>query len=86
MANLAKRVEGIPESVRMPDNAQYINRFQVQSESSDRLYTIAQHRTGRWWACSCRGWIAHKHCKHLRSLGLPGCHQPAEPKRISYQG
>lgn len=61
---------------RLPDNAQYTNRFQIKSESSDRLYTIAQHKSGMWWACSCPRWICHKTCKHLERLGLPGHHQP----------
>jgi hypothetical protein len=68
----------IPEDRRLPDNAQYIHRFQIKSESSERLYTIAQSRSGGWWSCGCPGWIRHKNCKHLRALGLPGQHQPFE--------
>jgi len=68
----------IPEDRRLPDNSQYIHRFQIKSESSDKLYTIAQSKSGLWWACSCPGWIRHKNCKHLRTLGLPGQHQPFE--------
>lgn len=77
MANLILKVN-IPEDRRMPDNAQYTNRFQIKSESSERLYTIAQSKSGMWWACSCPGWIRHKSCKHLESMGLPGYHQPFE--------
>jgi hypothetical protein len=68
----------IPEDRRLPDNSQYIHRFQIKSESSEKLYTIAQSKSGMWWACSCPGWIRHKNCKHLRALGLPGQHQPFE--------
>lgn len=77
MANLILKVN-IPEDRRMSDNAQYTNRFQIKSESSERLYTIAQSKSGLWWACSCPGWIRHKSCKHLESMGLPGYHQPFE--------
>lgn len=66
----------IPESNRLPDNAQYTNRFQIHSSSSGNIYIIAQNKSGLWWSCSCRGWIRHKKCKHLETLGLPGHHMP----------
>ena len=68
----------VPASSRMPDNAQWTNRFKIHSESSANVYTVAQNKTGRWWGCSCKGWIFHKHCKHQRALGLPGNYQPIE--------
>ena len=83
---IARRVEGIPEHVRMPDNSAYTNRFQVRSESSGSLYTIAQSKSGRWWSCSCPSWIRRKRCKHLDALGLPGNHEPYEPRRLHYGG
>jgi hypothetical protein len=58
------------DTEKLPDNSHF----------SSRLYTIAQSISGRWWACSCRGWIAHKHCKHLNCLQLPGGYQPCEVK------
>lgn len=77
MANLVLRVS-IPQDRRLPDTNTHVNRFQIKSESSTALYTIAQSRSGGWWACSCRGFIGHggKQCKHLRALGLPGHHVP----------
>lgn len=65
-------------SVKLPDNAQYTNRFEIRSSSSNRIYVIAQSKSGRWWACSCPGWIRHKDCKHLRALGLAGNYAPQE--------
>ena len=62
----------------LSDNSQYTNRFEIKSQSSDAIYTVAQSKTGRWWACSCLGWIRHKKCKHLDALGLPGKHRPYE--------
>lgn len=76
MANLAL-LEKL-ESDKLPDNKQWTNRFEVHSESSNRVYVIAQNKTGRWWACSCMGWIRYKRCKHLTCLCLPGHHQPYE--------
>ena len=69
-----------PGSHLLPDNSQYTNRFEIKSQSSDAIYTIAQSKSGRWWACSCLGWIRHKRCKHLDALGLPGKHEPFEAK------
>ena len=77
MANLTLYV---PSDLRLPDNAQYTNRFEVKSETSNRKYTVAQNKSGRWWACGCSGWIRWKHCKHLRNMGLPGSHVPFEAK------
>jgi len=61
---------------RLEDNAQWENRFQIKSESSDRLYTIAQNKRDRFWGCNCPGWIRHKSCKHLQNLQLP-CYRQA---------
>jgi len=65
----------------LPDTAAYVNRFEIKSETSDRVYIVAQSKTGRWWSCSCHGWLRHKKCKHLTALGLPSNHQPFEPTR-----
>lgn len=65
-------------SLALPDNDNYQNRFQIKSQSSGRIYLVAQHKTGLWWACSCPGWIRHKHCKHLEAIGLPGNNVPFE--------
>jgi len=62
----------------LPDNTQYTNRFEIFSESSDRVYIVAQHKTGRHWTCGCSGWIRHRNCKHLGALGLSGQNQPFE--------
>ena len=37
---------------KLPDNHQWTNRFYVKSASSDKLYTVAQNKSGRWWGCS----------------------------------
>lgn len=68
----------VPHTALLPDNAAWTNRMQIKSESSDRMYTVAQSKSGGWWGCNCMGWIRHKNCKHLRELGLPGNQQPQQ--------
>lgn len=66
----------------LPDNDQWQFRFNVKSQSSNRIYTIAQHKTKKHWGCSCPGWKANRHCKHLRELGIPGDEKPYEVNLI----
>jgi hypothetical protein len=50
MANnqLAVLLKGITESF-LPDNATHTNRFEIHSESSSRVYIVAQNKaTGEW--------------------------------------
>lgn len=55
-------------TVFLPDNTQWRNRFEIKSETSNRIYVIAQNKSSGKWGCSCPGWIIHRKCKHLRSL------------------
>lgn len=67
----------------LPDNREWTNRFEINSETGDDVYTIAQHKTKRHWACSCPRWRNAKSgrsCKHLAALALPGGETPYEPK------
>ena len=68
----------IEQDAALPDKNQWIHRFLV--EGSSGFYTVAQHRTERYWGCGCMGWRTHKdrNCKHLRQLGLPGELRPHE--------
>ena len=68
----------IPSQDRLPDNDQWGNRFEIRSETSDRIYIIAQNKTKRHWACSCPGWKRHRTCKHLNTLSLPAYEKPYE--------
>jgi hypothetical protein len=52
----------------MPDNKVWHNRFTVSSQTSSAVYTVAQRNTDDTWGCSCRGWIHHRHCKHLTDI------------------
>ena len=69
-----------PGTVTLPDNNQWTNRFEIHSSTSNKIYTIAQNKTGRWWGCSCFGWKRHKHCHHLKEIGLPGNYVPCEAR------
>lgn len=61
-----------------PDNTQWRYRFKINSSSSNRRYTIAQHKVKHHWACSCPGWIRHRHCQHLQQMCLPNYEKPFE--------
>ena len=57
---------------------QWINKTEIKSESSNRIYTVSQNAAKRHWACSCPAWRTKRNCKHLKQLGLPGNEQPFE--------
>jgi hypothetical protein len=62
----------------LPDNKQWTNRFQIRSETSDRIYIIAQNKKKRHFACSCPAFRTRRFCKHLSALSLPAYEQPHE--------
>ena len=62
---------------------QWTNRVEIRSESSSRIYTLAQRKPGgpgEPWYCSCPSFKSHRAtdsagrttCKHLRGAGLQG--------------
>lgn len=61
---VAKRLN----AVVLPDNKVWTNRLQIKSGTSTALYVVAQRLTDGMWGCSCRGWIAHRNCKHLKAM------------------
>lgn len=71
------------EQAGLPDNDQWTNRFEIHSETSNRIYIIAQHKTKRHFACSCPAWRTRRKCKHLETLGLPCFEKPHEIKRVA---
>jgi hypothetical protein len=52
----------------LPDNKEWKNRIEIKSETSNRLYVVAQNKKTNNWGCSCPGWIIHRKCKHLFAL------------------
>ncbi len=68
------------DSKVLPDNAAYTNRFEIKSQTSGSVYIIAQSKKGRWWSCECPGWRRHRHCKHMKAVGLPSGQVPFEAR------
>jgi hypothetical protein len=75
MSNIIVRPQ---DSLVLPDNKTFTNRFEIRSETSNAIYIIAQSKKGRWWSCSCFGWLRFRKCKHLITLGLPCLQKPFE--------
>ena len=69
----------LPSGVPMlPDSDQWINRFEIRSETSSRVYVVSQNKAGRFWGCSCPGWRTRRRCKHLSEIGVPNNQVPFE--------
>lgn len=56
-------------SVSLPDKGCWTNRFEIYSESSNRVYVVAQNKDTGKWGCSCPGYCSKRKCKHL----IQGC-------------
>lgn len=70
----------IRPELKLADKKDWTNRFEIASETSDRLYVVAQHKDKRHWGCSCPSWKVRRYCKHLEALGLPANERPYEAK------
>ncbi len=68
------------QSLRLPDNNQWQHRFEIRSETSNRVYVVAQNKAKKYWGCSCPGWRTRRNCKHLTAMGLPNHERPHEVK------
>lgn len=74
----------IDKSLTLPSNAQWQNRFEARSETSDRIYIIAQNKKKKHWGCSCMGYRRYRKCKHLIAIKLPTNEVPYEAVIKSY--
>lgn len=79
----------IPGAVMLPANASHVNRMEIKSESSNRLYIVAQSRSIGNWQCSCPSWIyqrlpldQRKPCKHLNAM-MPMLEQLSAQKQVA---
>jgi hypothetical protein len=81
MSNLPKIY--IASSLRLPDNDQWQLRFEVKSETSDRIYIISQNKKKKHWGCSCFAYRRYRKCKHLQAIGLPTNEVPYEAELTS---
>mgnify|MGYP001612703939 CR=1 len=66
----------------LPDNKLWTNRFSIHSETSNRVYILAQNKAKRFWSCNCPSWRVRRYCKHLETLGLPCLEKPHEVGRL----
>jgi hypothetical protein len=53
----------------LPDNNLWEMRFEIHSETSNRIYIIARNKKSKKWGCSCPAYRTRRYCKHL----LQGC-------------
>jgi len=58
----------VPQSMMLPDSDQWQNRFEIHSETSDRIYVIAQNKKWRRWGCSCPAYRTRRRCKHRHAV------------------
>lgn len=56
-------------SVALPDNDQWECRFEIRSETSNRIYIVSRNKKSKKWGCSCPGYLSKRKCKHL----IDGC-------------
>lgn len=58
----------------LPDDTRYKCRFDIRSESSNRVYRISFDSApgALYWKCSCPGYLRTGDCKHLKAMHLPG--------------
>jgi hypothetical protein len=74
-----------PGAVALPDNQSHTNRMEISSQTSDRIYVVAQAKSSGEWQCSCPGWIMKKpgrerSCKHLKAM-LPALQIGVQPAK-----
>ena len=48
---------------------QWANRIEIRSETSSRVYVVAERISTGLWECSCPGWKSRRRCKHLTAMG-----------------
>lgn len=52
----------------------WVDRWYVNSHSSDKVYTVSIAEDGETWGCSCPAWKFQRHrirdgiCKHIREV------------------
>lgn len=73
----------IDRSLMLPDNDQWQFRFEIFSETSNRIYVIAQNKKKLHWGCSCMAYKRWRKCKHLVAVGLPTHEKPFEVNIIN---
>ena len=71
---LVKKIASAIGGELLPDNRSHHYRMEISSETSNKLYIVAQSNASNEWGCSCPGWAFNRGktkdglCKHLRSV------------------
>lgn len=74
MTDVQKYIAANTDLELLPDNASYTNRFEIKSESSNRVYTMAQRKSDGVLTCDCMGWRRARNghlnrtCKHVQTI------------------
>jgi len=73
MSNSIEEIKSKLSPDVLEDNETHRHRILINSETSDRIYVVAQKKTSGEWQCSCPAWIfgrkkGIKHCKHLSAV------------------
>lgn len=61
-------ISSVSESGLLPDTDTHKLRFDIKSESSNRLYRVSIRKSTNQPECSCPRWIFKRTCKHLDAL------------------
>lgn len=71
---LVKKLNNALDGELLPDNRTHHYRMEISSETSNKLYIVAQSNASNEWGCSCPGWVFNRGktkdglCKHLRAV------------------
>jgi hypothetical protein len=64
-----KRILNEVSAKLLPDTATHKHRIEIRSETSNKIYIVSKRNTNvKQWECSCKGWIFHRHCKHINAM------------------
>ncbi len=66
----------------LPDNDLWQYRLEIRSQTSSRLYVVAQRKSDLTWGCSCFGYKRWRHCKHLTAM-VPLLQAPENRERLA---
>jgi hypothetical protein len=67
LLRMAKETEA-KNNAELDRKDQWTDRRQIRSATSNRVYTVARHKTKGFWGCSCPGWRARRTCKHVDAI------------------
>jgi hypothetical protein len=86
LRRLAKVTE-VKNNKELDKKDQWVDRREVKSETSDRVYIVSRHKVKGFWACSCMGWRRNRKCKHVDAIvaGLEKAGKAKKPFADNYK-